>query len=170
MGVYLGVYAFLAVHIIEASSDWRAAEIYLRVPVAGPAELCVGARRAILTVCMPPVVVFYFGMVWFLGRDVFAMTLLLPGLIAVPLYAYLPNLLGKGVPFVSAPGSGEAANFLPVLARWTFRSVPFAGLAALCYRTQYFWLLLVVEVAIIAWVFWETRGRFERLPWKNLRD
>jgi ABC-2 type transport system permease protein len=168
MGIYLGVYAFLAVHIIEVSSDWRAAGIFLRVPVAGPGELCIGARRAILAICVPPVVVLYFGIVWLLGRDLFATMLLVPGLIAVPLYAYLPNLRGRGVPFVSAPSSGDAANLLPVLARWTFISVPFAGLAALCYRTPYFWLLLGIEVMIIGWVFWKTRGRLERLRWRNL--
>jgi hypothetical protein len=170
LGVYLGVYAFLAVQIIEASSDWRAAEIFLRVPLAGPAELCAGARRAILTICVPPLLVFYSGMVWLLTHDVFAMTLLLPGLIAIPLYAYLPNLLGRGVPFVFAPSSGEAANLFPVLARWTFQSVPFAGLAALSYRTHYFWPLLAVELVIIAWVFRRTRGRLERLRWRNPGD
>jgi ABC-2 type transport system permease protein len=170
LGVYLGVYAFLAVQIIEASSDWRAAEIFLRVPVAGPAELCAGARRAVLAICVPPLVLFYAAVVYLATRDVFAMTLLLPGLIAIPLYAYLPNLLGRGVPFVSAPSSGEVANLLPVLGRWTFRSVPFAGLAALSYRTYYFWLLLVVELVIIIWVFRRTRGRLEGLRWRNVGD
>src|SRR2546425_3766576 len=74
-------------------SDW---------PCGGPAAICHGARRAVLCLLAVPTLVVFGLIAWLLRREASFLPLLIPGLMALPVYAMIPCLHGEGVP-LSAP-------------------------------------------------------------------
>lgn len=167
-GIYLGICAFMAIHLVQISSDWRAAAVFQVAPLAGPGELCAGARRAVMTIFLPPMILSYGAIVWLLSGRASSLILLLPGLMAVPLYAYIPNLQGKGLPFSSAPGSSAGRVFSTAFSQVTLAAVLLTGLATLCYHTVFFWLLLAAEALGSLRMIRQTQRRLRRLTWSEL--
>ena len=118
--------------------------------MAGPAQLCHGARRAVLCLLALPMLLLVGLIVWLLRGDLSQLILFLPGIIALPVFALVPSLGGKGVPLSlptdAAKSAGRGLNMIGGNDRH-FR----AG------RTGF--LCLVARLVLVAGVGRNHRGR-----------
>ena len=85
----------------------------------GPAQLCHGARRAVLCLLTLPMLMIVGLIVWLLRGELSQLILFLPGLIALPVFALVPSIGGKGVPLSlpadAAKSAGRGLNMILVM-------------------------------------------------------
>lgn len=167
-GTYLGVVPLVAISLLRYSQQWQASDLFRVAPVAGPGPISHGTRRAAMVFLAVPALVLFAVIAWFAQRDFEHMLLLLPGIIAVPLYAMIPCLNGKGVPF-SFPGeeAKSAKQGLRMLAV-TFISFPLAGLTSWAWSQGWFWWFVLGEAVVIAAVYAILRARVSGLAWDSM--
>jgi ABC-2 type transport system permease protein len=167
-GTYLGVVPLVAISLLRYSQQWQAADLFRMAPMSGPGPITHGTRRAAMVFLAVPALILFVLIAWFAQRDFQHMLLLLPGIIAVPLYAMIPCLNGKGVPF-SFPGeeAKSAKQGLRMLAV-TFISFPLAGLATWAWSGGWFWWFVSGEAVVIAAVYAILRARVSGLAWDSM--
>ncbi len=165
-GAYLGLVPLLALEWVKYSQQWQAADIFRAAPMLGPASLCHGARKAVLCFVTFPVMILFGLVAWALGGTTAHLALLLPGLIALPVYALIPCLGGKAVPFSlpseAAKSVGRGLNMIGVMVI----SSAGAGLALLAWSMGWFgWFLLLELIGVSILYFGLHRGvRSARWP------
>jgi hypothetical protein len=141
-GVFIGIIPLLALDLLRYSQQWQAADLFRVVPMKGPGPLCDGARRAVLSVIAAFVLV-----ARLMGSGNFHLQLLLPGIIALPVYAMLACLGGIAVPLSlpteEAKSTGRGLKMFGVM----IVSAILALLAALSWNQGWFGWLLMVEAA-----------------------
>jgi ABC-2 type transport system permease protein len=116
-GVFLGFIPVFALNLLQYSQQWQAADLFRTAPIAGPAPLCHGARRAVLVFLTLPVLMLFVLIAWVLRGQASPLALLLPGLLALPVFALIPNLRGKGIPLsLPTEESKSASRGLMVVA------------------------------------------------------
>jgi len=94
--------------------------------------------------------------------------LLLPGLIATPLYALYPTLGGKSVP-LSMPieGAKSAQGGLKMIGV-TMVSVALAGVTAWAWTTGWFWWLVLGEAILGAVLYLAMRASLQNVRWQPI--
>ena len=96
---------------------------------------------------LPTVVVFGL-LAWLLQGASSELLLLLPGLIALPVYSLIPNLDGKGVPLSlpvdNAKSAGRGLTMIAVM----FVSMVISGLALWAKNSGWFWEFIAAETAV----------------------
>ena len=150
-GGYLGLIPLLALNLLKYSQQWQASDMFRAAPMPGPAPLCHGARQAVCWFLTFPLLVLFGLMVWLLPGENLHLPLLLPGIIALPIYALIPCLGGKAVP-LSLPNeeAKSAARGLSMIGVMLV-SMALSGLALWAWSGGWFkWLLLVETVLVIA--------------------
>jgi len=167
-GTYLGVVPLVGISLLRYSQQWQASDLFRMAPMSGPGAISHGARRAAMVFLALPALILFVLIAWFGHRDFEHMLLLLPGIIAVPIYAMIPCLNGKGVPF-SFPGeeAKSARQGLRMLAV-TFISFPLAGLTSWAWSQGWFWWLVLGEFAVVAVVYAILRARVNGLSWDSM--
>jgi hypothetical protein len=142
-GVFLGLIPVLGLTLIQYSQQWQASDLFRAAPIAGPAPLCHGARKAVLCLLTLPVLLVFGVIAWVLRGQASSLALLLPGIIALPVFALLPNLGGKGVPLSLPTEEAKSTNrgslmigvmvvsgLLSAVASWAWSGGWFGWLAA----------------------------------------
>jgi len=109
-GMFLCLIPVLGLTMLQYSQQWQAADLFRAAPMAGPAPLCHGARRAVLCLLTLPMLLFFGVMACILWRQASDLALLLPGVIALPVFALLPNLGGRGVPLSLPTEEAKSAS------------------------------------------------------------
>ncbi len=109
-GAYLGLIPLLALTMLKYSQQWQASDIFRAAPVLGPAEICHGARRAVLCFLVFPMLTIIGTVILLVHGPGRELLLLLPGLIALPVYALVPGLLGKAIPLSAPIEEGKSAG------------------------------------------------------------
>src|SRR5204863_6717541 len=152
-GSYLGLIPLQGLSFLQYSQQWHAAEIFRAAPIPGPAPLCHGARLAVLCVLTFPVLVLYGLILWLVGIKASHLALLLPGLIALPIYALVPCLGGKAVPLSlpteEAKSAGRGIHMIAVM----MVSFALAGLATWSWSAGWFRWLLLVETILAGGIY-----------------
>ncbi|HEX5000577.1 MAG TPA: hypothetical protein VFY29_20305 [Terriglobia bacterium] len=159
---------------LRYSQQWRAADIFRAAPISGPAQLSHGARRAVLSVIIAPLCFIFVGVAWLAGAHAADLILMLPGLIALPVFAIATTVTGRMTPL--SESSEEAAAVIPgfagrrVVAALAFLVGPFAlsGLGALAKYTGWFWWFAVAEALVAVLVYGILRARMASLRWRPL--
>jgi hypothetical protein len=135
--------------MLQYSQQWQASDIFRAAPMIGPAQLCHGARRAVLCLLALPMMLLVGLIVWLLRGDLTPLVLFLPGIIALPVFALVPSLGGRSVPLSlptdAAKSAGRGLNMIVVMAI-TFG---LAMTASLAWTQGWFWWLVLGE-AIVA--------------------
>src|SRR5262249_33504317 len=101
----LGLVPLLGINLLRYSQHWQAADVFRCAPLAGPARLCQGTRRAVLLLLTLPLAILFVVLTWLLSASSSDLLLLLPGVIALPIYGMAASLVGKAVP-LSMPSEG----------------------------------------------------------------
>ena len=166
-GLYLGMVPLMGLQMLQYSQQWQASEIFRAAPMIGPAQLCNGARRAVLCLLALPMLLLVGLIVWLLRGDLTPLILFLPGIIALPVFALVPNLGGRGVPLSlptdAAKSAGRGLNMIVVMAI-TFG---LAEVAALAWTQGWFWWLVLGEAIVAVCLYCGMRLSLSKTPWPN---
>ncbi len=167
-GSYLGLIPLLGLNLLQYSQQWQAADVFRAAPLPGPAPLCHGARWAVLCVLTFPVLVLYGLIVWLIGIKASQLALLLPGLVALPVYALLPCLGGKAVPLSlpteEAKSAGRGLHMIVVM----MVSAALAGLAIWSWSGGWFLWLLLGETILVIGLYTAMRASLASARWTPL--
>jgi hypothetical protein len=167
-GSYLGLIPLLGLNLLKYSQQWQAADIFRAAPMPGPASLCHGARQAVLCVLTAPVLMVYGLIFWLVGIEVSLLALLLPGLIALPIYALVPCMGGKAVPFSQpteeAKSAGRGLSMVGVMVV----SMALAGLTVWSWVTEWFRWLLLVETILAIGLYAKMRATLASVRWASM--
>ena len=166
-GIYLGMVPLLGLQILQYSQQWLAADIFRIAPLSGPAEICHGARRAVMCLLTLPMLALVGLAVWLLAASHSQLVLLLPGIIALPVFSLVPHLGGKHVP-LSAPADAAKAvgrGFLTVLVM--FLAMGLAGLASLAWFQGWYWWLVLAETIIAVILYFTLRTMLNKTRWPS---
>ena len=168
IGSFLGMIPLLGVSLLQYSQQWQAADLFRLVPMSGPASLCHGARRAVLCFMALPMLGVFGLLVWFAGKAASDLLLLLPGIIALPVYALVPNVGGPAVPLSLPVEEAKSAQRSLVMTLVMFVSMALSGLAMLAWNYGWFqWFLLVEVLAAIA-IYAKLRASLEQARWSPI--
>jgi hypothetical protein len=167
-GSYLGLIPLIGLSLLQYSQQWHASEIFRAAPLPGPAPLCHGARWAVLCVLTFPVLVFYSLIIWLVGIKASHLAVLLPGLVALPVYSLVPCLGGKAVP-LSQPmeEAKSAARGLQMIAVMLV-SMVLAGLSIWSWSGGWFFWLLLVETILVVGIYKAMRASLASARWTSL--
>lgn len=164
-GFYLGLIPYLGLGMIRYSQQWQAADIFRAAPQSGPAPFCHGSRRAVLVFLTLPMLVFFGGLAWLLQRHNPQLILLLPGMIALPLFALVPCLRGQAVPFSlpteEAKSAGRGLTMMGVM----IIAAALSALAVLARHKGWFHYFLLGEIAIAVVIYLGLRSSINKARW-----
>jgi hypothetical protein len=155
VGIYIGIIPLLALHLLRYSQQWQAADLFRVAPMRGPGPLCDGARRAVLLLLTVPMVAAVVLLLWVMGSNSSQLPLLLPGIIALPVYAMIA-CLGEGAAPLSLPSEeAKSAGRGVVMIGVMVVSGLVALVATFAWNYGYFKWLVVAEliVAVGLYVF-----------------
>jgi hypothetical protein len=154
-----------ALNLLSFTQQWKAAEVFLVAPMRGPWPIQRGAMVAVSVMLVVPLVVLLIAFALF-EHEAFALPLLLPGLLLVPVYGRLPALLLGSVPLSRPTEESKVAmrGCLTMVA-------PFLGMAAgmVAIGLQSLgWLpeMLLVEACAVAGFCLAVKRRLETTPWQ----
>jgi ABC-2 type transport system permease protein len=167
-GGYLGLIPMLGLNLLRYSQQWQAADLFRAVPLAGPAQLCHGARRAVLCVLTLPLLILFGLIAWLLRGHISHFPLVLPGLIALPIYALIPCLGGKAVPLSlptdEAKSAGRGLSMIGVMAI----SIGLSALALFSWSGGWFKWLLLGEGVLVVGLYAAMRFAITRTHWQSM--
>jgi ABC-2 type transport system permease protein len=167
-GVFLGLIPVLGLTLVQYSQQWQAADLFRAAPIAGPAPLCHGARQAVLCLLTLPVLLVFGLIAWALRGHSADLALLLPGVIALPVFALLPNLGGRGVPLSlpteEAKSAGRGATMIGVMVA----SGLLSALANWAWSGGWFGWLLLLELVIVSVLYMGLRASLSAARWPPL--
>jgi ABC-2 type transport system permease protein len=166
-GAFLGLVPLSALSMLHYSQQWQASDIFRSAPIPGPAAICHGARRAVLCFLTIPVLAAVALAIGLLHGFDSQLSLLLPGIIAMPVYAVVPGLFGGAVP-LSAPGeeaksAGRGLSYLVVM----MISFALSGIAIFCRSDGWYWQFLVVEAVFATGIYAVMRHALGRIRWRS---
>jgi len=164
-GSYLGLIPMLGLNLLQYSQQWQAADLFRVAPMPGPGPLCHGARRAVLVILTLPLLM-VFALVAFFGRGGGAdMLLMLPGIIAMPIYALLPNIRGGCIPLSQpteeAKSTGRTLSTLLIM----LPAMVMAKLSTMARADGWFWWLILVESGVVIGLYVGLRAMIGRTRW-----
>ena len=166
-GSYLGLIPLLALNLLRHSQNWQASDIFRAAPVTGPAPFCHGARRAVLVFLTAPLLLLLALVAWVGWGDSSRLALLLPGIIALPVYALIPCLGGNAVPLSwpaeEAKSAGRGLRMIGVI----ITSMALSGIAMFAWQTGWFLWLLLVESVIVAGIYLAMRASIGAVRWSS---
>lgn len=164
-GGYIGIIPLLGLNILKYSQQWQASDIFRMAPVLGPAGLCDGARRAVLFFLTLPMVIAIALIIIFVQGLNAQILLLLPGILAIPVYSLVPALLGRAVPLSSPIEEGKSASRGLSMVLVTFLSIGLSLIAFLMWQHHWFWYFLSAEAIIALGLYLAMRHALSRLRW-----
>jgi hypothetical protein len=166
---YLAFVPLTAIAMVERSQQWQAADLFRIAPIPGPAPLSSGARRAVLFFLTLPLMLFLAATVYVLRRDGSLLLMLLPGAIALPLFALVPCLGGKGVPLAQATEEGKAARSgCLIMSAVMLSSFGVSGLAAWAWTGHWLLWMIAAELVIVGGLYAWARASINAAPWPSI--
>ena len=144
---YICLLPLTALQLLKFSQQWRAAEVFISAPIAGPAPLIQGGRVAVVTfLCFPMILALSIFCV--ISEGPRSLLLVLAGVLALPVFSLLPSVIGNSTPLSNPTEEAKSANNMPIMMLSTFAAL---GVAAAATAASYFGLIgvfLIVEAAI----------------------
>jgi ABC-2 type transport system permease protein len=167
-GAYLGLVPMMSLSLLQYSQQWQASDIFRCAPIPGPGPLCNGARRAVLLILTLPMLIVFIFIGWAVHQNVSSILLLLPGVLALPVYAMVPCLIGDAVPLSKpteeAKSTSRGLKFFAVM----IVSVAVSGLAYWSWVGGWFWWLVGFEAILVTVIYIGMRFTLASMKWEPL--
>jgi hypothetical protein len=166
-GAYVAMIPLFGMSMLQFSQQWRAADVFRTAPISGPARICHGARRAVLCFLALPALVGFGVLAWFTQGELSKLVLLIPGFIAMPVFALLPSLRGVvplSQPTDEAKSTGRSLSVIGLIMLTT----AIAGSATVAAMFGYFWHFVAIELLVMAPVYAALRLKLARTRWAPL--
>jgi ABC-2 type transport system permease protein len=165
---FLATIPLFALDLLQYSQQWQASDIFRVAPMAGPAELCQGARWAVLCLLAVPAFILIGAIVWVAQHNISHLLLFLPGLILVPIVSLIPATMRRGVP-LSFPNeeiksAGRSVKMMSVM----IFAVILSAFASWAFKAGWFWWFMLAETVIALPVYFGLSAIVSRLRWKAL--
>jgi ABC-2 type transport system permease protein len=165
---FLAMLPMLTLDMLQYSQQWQASDIFRVAPTNGPAELCSGARRAVLCVLAVPSIILVGFILWMVQHNISHLVLFLPGLMLAPVVSLVPAALGRGVP-LSLPNeeiksAGRSLKMFLVM----FVAIGISGVASAAFKFGYLWWVILAEVVILLPLYFGLLVFVSRKRWKPL--
>jgi hypothetical protein len=167
-GCYLALVPMMAVGLLHYSQQWQASDLFRWTPLVSPAPLCDGARRAVLCFLGVPLLAMYAVLILAIQREFSALLLLLPGMIAMPVFSLVPSLDGSGVPLVSPTEEAKGAGRGLAVMVFSLISFALAGVTMWAWSTGWFAWFLVGETIAAVIVYAAIHRKFAYMRWRKL--
>jgi hypothetical protein len=167
-GAFLGLVPALALGTVRYSQHWQASDVFRAAPMAGPAQLCQGARRAVMVVFTAPVLCVFLGIVLLARAAPSDLMLLLPGLLLLPLQSLYPCLTGEAVPLSMPSEEAKAAARGYQMALVMVVSFGVCALGLWARSGGWFWRLVAGEAAVVCVLYVLLRVLAARVRWPSM--
>ena len=167
-GAYLGLIPLLGLGLLQYSQQWQASDLFRAAPIPGPAALCHGARRAVLCFLALPAGLLFALFALLFRSNVAHLPLLLPGLIALPVYAMVACLGGKAVPFSLPIEEAKAAGRSLIMFLVMLIAGALAALATWAWAAGFFNWLLLVETVLSVCLYASMRRSLRSVRWGGI--
>lgn len=165
---YLGLAPLMGVGLLRYSQQWTAADLFRTVPLAGPASLCHGCRRAILVFLVAPLVVVFEVIVLFVAPKPSLLVATIPGVMALPVWAMFAELSGPNIPLSSPPEDAKNVG-RGLMALVGVIPGAFLGLATIwAWSSGWFAWFLPVYTILCVVIYVALRRRVEGYRWSSL--
>lgn len=167
-GAYLGLVPLLGIHVLRYSQQWQASDLFRLAPIPGPGRLCHGARRAVQFCLTLPLVLLFGVIAWLVtGKTLYAL-LLLPGVIALPVYGMVACSGGKAVPLSLPIEEGKAAARGVIFIGSMAVAPLLAAIASWAWSAGWFVWLLLVETIVGATIYATIRSSLTNMRWSSM--
>jgi ABC-2 type transport system permease protein len=167
-GVFIGIIPLLALDLLRYSQQWQAADLFRVAPMNGPGPLCDGARRAVLFLLTVPVLAALVLLLYLAGQGASRLPLLLPGIIALPIYGMIACLGGNAVPLAlpneEAKSAGRNVKMIGVM----MVSAALALVATLAWNGGWFRWMMLIEVVSVIGLYFSLRASVKAARWTSL--
>jgi ABC-2 type transport system permease protein len=167
-GMYLGMVPLLGLQVLQYSQQWQASDIFRTAPLAGPAALCHGARCAVLCFLAAPMMLVVGLIIWLVRGNPAQLILLLPGAIALPVFALVPHLGGHCVPLSQPTDAAKSASRALSLILVMVVGFGFSGVTSLAWTQGWFRWLILGEAVVAMGVYWVMRRSIGKAGWVPL--
>jgi ABC-2 type transport system permease protein len=167
-GCYLALVPMMAIGLVHYSQQWQASDLFRWTPLVSPAPLCHGARRAVLCFLGVPLLAMYAVLILVIQREFSALLLLLPGMIAMPVFSLVPSLDGSGVPLVSPTEEAKGAGRGLAVMVFSLISFVLVGLTMWSWKEGWFALFVVGETVVAVIVYATIHRKFADMRWRKL--
>jgi ABC-2 type transport system permease protein len=167
-GAYLGLVPMFVLQLLQYSDNAAAAEVFRLAPLPGPGRLIAGARGAVLAFSVLPLLLMLGVFAWLTAGEPRQLLLLLPGLIALPVYAFMPSIGGQGLPLSQPSDAASAAGRGFFLLFSILFALALAGLATWAWSNDRFAAFLAVEALVAVGVHLALRRAAARAAWPSL--
>lgn len=145
IGGYIALIPLMTLNLLQFSQQWQAADIFRAAPMTGPAPLCHGARRAVmLVITFPLLCVFAFG-IWAINRDFSQLFMILPGTVALPVFAISSGFITNGVPLSMPTEEAKAASRGLSVMGAAFAAMILGGISGVAWSFGWFQQFMLVE-------------------------
>lgn len=162
---YLGVVPLVALDLMKYSQHYQAADVFRAAPLAGPAPLCHGTRKAVMLLLTLPLVAALAVAAWFFKSDPAQLELMVPGLLVVPIVALIPNLGGRGVPLSQPVDQAKSASRGLTMLAAIIGTMALAGAAMGLQQVGLLPWLILGEAVVVAILYILLRRSIDRAPW-----
>ena len=166
-GVYLLLVPQMALEMMVVSQHWQAADVFRLAPVPGPAAITHGMRRAVLFFLAFPTILIYAALILSFGSPS-DLVMLLPGIIALPVFAMIPCLSGRLIPLSQPPNVYKATTRIIYLVGSMVSAGVIAGLSAFARSKGWLAELLVAETLVAGAAYFTMRAAVDRSRWTSL--
>lgn len=167
-GAFIAVMPMMAINLLQYSQQWQAADIFRVAPMAGPAELCHGARRAVLWLLTIPLLLLAGVAMWIVQRDVSRLLLFLPAIVAMPVVALIPSAMRSGVPLSQpteeAKSIGRGLQMVVIM----MLAGALSGVGIWAFSQGWFKWLLLVEIPLAGLAYAALRVVVSKLNWQPI--
>ena len=167
-GSYLGLVPLLGLNLLQYSQQWQAADLFRAAPMVGPGPLCHGARRAVLCILTLPLLVIFGLVAWFARGGGANLFLLLPGILAMPVYALVPNLRGACVPLSLPTEEAKSASRGMSMLLLMLPALAVAGLTTMSWAGGWFWWFILGESVLVLGLYIGMRTRIGKARWSSM--
>jgi hypothetical protein len=164
-GVYLGMVPLFGLQLLQYSQQWQAADVFRVAPLCGPVAVCDGARRAVLCFLTVPMLLLTVLIVWLMRSNVTELLLLLPGVIALPVFSLVPTIGGQGVPLSQSTDASKAAGRGGKMILIMMVAFGLSALTSFAWSDGWFWWLVLAEAIVVAIVYSIMRMLLKRAAW-----
>jgi ABC-2 type transport system permease protein len=151
----LGTLPIMAMETLRTSSQAAAADIFAVAPLRSSASIFFGVRKATIVYLLGPALCVAAGMIALLlpgGHT--GIVLAIPGLVALPVISLLPACVGSYLPLSRPPQVGsQASKNVTVMFGAMLTMGILAGASYAAWKMKVLWVLLVIEIPIVAVIY-----------------
>ena len=154
--------------LLQYSEQWQASDLFRAAPMVGPEALCNGARHSVLLFLTVPMIVLVAIAVIVMQSSVHGLVAMLPGVLALPVFAMYPCIGGHTVPLSIAGDESKSVGRSLKMIGFMLVSFALSGIVILSFQYDFFGILLSAETVVVAVVYWLMRKSMERVRWASM--